>query len=175
MLERDSDRARTAARAYMKRYLKIPACLKNLRSLGFDEADFAAGGSNRPVDAIVAWGDEAALRDRIEAHYEAGATHVCVLPLSVSGSLLPDLRALEALAPRQVLSGAPPSRPVRGGRAPFTPFDSAGLLRDRPPTAILGQWQSFSSGAAGLRALSGAGKLSRSTTIASSPIFTTIC
>jgi probable F420-dependent oxidoreductase len=100
MLERDADKARVAARTYMKLYLKIPAYLKNLRTLGFDHADFAEGGSNRLVDAIVAWGDEAALHDRIEAHYEAGATHVCVLPLSSDGGLVPDMRVLEALAPR---------------------------------------------------------------------------
>ena len=99
MLERDPARARAAARTYMKLYLKIPAYLKNLRTLGFDDSDFGNGGSNRLVDAIVAWGDEAALRDRIEAHYEAGATHVCVLPLSPEGGMLPDMRALEALAP----------------------------------------------------------------------------
>ena len=99
MLEENPGQARAAARAYMKLYLKIPAYLKNLRTLGFDDADFAGGGSNRLVDAIVAWGDEAVLRDRIEAHYEAGATHVCVLALSPAGGLMPDLRALEALAP----------------------------------------------------------------------------
>ena len=100
MLERNPTQARAAARAYMKLYLKIPAYLKNLRTLGFDDSDFAAGGTNRLVDAIVAWGDEAAVRDRLEAHYEAGASHVCILPLSPAGGLTPDLRALETLAPR---------------------------------------------------------------------------
>jgi probable F420-dependent oxidoreductase len=99
MLERDPARARAAARTYMKLYLKIPAYLKNLRTLGFDDTDFATGGSNRLVDAIVAWGDEAVLRDRIEAHYEAGASHLCVLPLSSDGGLAPDLRVLDVLAP----------------------------------------------------------------------------
>jgi probable F420-dependent oxidoreductase len=99
MLERDAPRARAAARSYMKLYLRIPAYLKNLRTLGFDDTDFAAGGSNRLTDAIVAWGSEARLRDRIESHYEAGATHVCVLALSPEGGLLPDARALKALAP----------------------------------------------------------------------------
>jgi probable F420-dependent oxidoreductase len=99
LLESNPAKARAAARSYMKIYLRIPAYLKNLRTLGFDESDLAHGGSNRLVDAIVAWGDEAALRDRIEAHHEAGATHVCVLPLSADGGLVPDLRVLEALAP----------------------------------------------------------------------------
>jgi hypothetical protein len=100
MLERDAARARTAARSYMKLYLRIPAYLKNLRTLGFDGTDFSAGASNRLADTIVAWGSEARLRDRIESHYEAGATHVCVLALSPEGGLLPDPHALEALAPK---------------------------------------------------------------------------
>ena len=99
MLERNPEKARAAARSYMKVYLKIPAYLKNLRTLGFDDKDFCGSGSNRLVDAIVAWGDEAALHDRIEAHYEAGATHVCVLPLSSEGGMDPEMRALAALAP----------------------------------------------------------------------------
>lgn len=99
MLESNPAKARAAARSYMKVYLRIPAYLKNLRTLGFDDTDLAHGGSNRLVDAIVAWGDEVALRDRIEAHYEAGATHVCVLPLNADGGLLPDPLVLEALAP----------------------------------------------------------------------------
>jgi probable F420-dependent oxidoreductase len=99
MLERDSVKARAAARKYMKLYLRIPAYLKNLRALGFDDHDFANGASNRLVDAIVAWGDETVLRDRIEAHYRAGATHVCVLPLSSAGGLNPDSRVVEMLAP----------------------------------------------------------------------------
>jgi len=100
MFERDPTRARAAARSYMKLYLKIPAYLKNLRTLGFDDTDFADGASNRLVDAIVVWGNETVIRDRIEAHYEAGASHVCILPLSADGGLAPDMRAVEALAPR---------------------------------------------------------------------------
>jgi probable F420-dependent oxidoreductase len=40
MLERDAARARTAARSDMKLYLRIPAYLKNLRTLRFDDTDF---------------------------------------------------------------------------------------------------------------------------------------
>ena len=52
------------------------------------------------MDAIVAWGSVDALRARIAAHYAAGATHVCVLPLRSGGDRAPDERAIEALAPR---------------------------------------------------------------------------
>jgi probable F420-dependent oxidoreductase len=100
MLETDPSKARMAAREYMRFYLTLPPYRKNLASLGFNEADMANGGSDRLVDAIVAWGDEHKLRTRIEAHYRAGATHVCILPLSVSGGMAPDLRTVQALAPR---------------------------------------------------------------------------
>jgi probable F420-dependent oxidoreductase len=106
MLETDPAQARAAAREYMKLYLTLPPYQRSLRSLGFGAADLADGGSDRLVDAIVAWGDEDKLRARIDAHYKAGATHVCILALSASsspsprGSMVPDLRALQALAPR---------------------------------------------------------------------------
>ena len=100
LLEPDPDRARATAREYMKFYLAIPHYPKMLAPLGFGDADFANGGSDRLVDAVVAWGTAEALRVRIAAHYTAGATHVCVLPLRPDGDRAPDERALEALAPR---------------------------------------------------------------------------
>ena len=76
--------------------------------MGFDDSDFAGGGSDRIVDAMVAWGDEQAIRDRVAAQYKAGATHVCITPVGLAGawrgksedSTTPVERALEALAPR---------------------------------------------------------------------------
>ena len=84
----------------MKFYLTLPAYQKNLGALGFNQTDLANGGSDRLVDAIVAWGDETKLRARVEAHYRAGAQHVCILPLNVGGGLVPDPRTLQALAPK---------------------------------------------------------------------------
>jgi len=61
----------------------------------------AGGGSDRLVDAMVAWGDEQAIRDRVAAQYKAGATHVCVTPVRSDGNARePHTRTLEALAPR---------------------------------------------------------------------------
>jgi probable F420-dependent oxidoreductase len=99
ILDTDAARARSTARNYMKDYLKIPAYVKNLHRLGFNDRDLADGGSDRLVDAIVAWGDERKLRERIDAHYQAGATHVCVLALNPAGGMSPDRQALEALSP----------------------------------------------------------------------------
>ncbi len=101
ILESDPARAREAARKYMSFYLRLPGSsyAKNLRTFGFGDADFAGDFSDRLVDAVVAWGGVDELRARVEAHRKAGASHVCVLPLRPDGMLVPDQRALEALAP----------------------------------------------------------------------------
>ncbi len=100
ILETDASKARTAARNYMKTYVpRLPNYTNNLKALGWQDADFAQGCSDRLVDAIVAWGTEDKIRDRIEAHLKAGATHVCILPLRTDSESLPDPRAMEALAP----------------------------------------------------------------------------
>lgn len=99
-LETDPAKARAAARKYMSFYLQLRTYSKHLAPMGFGPDDIANGGSDRLADAIVAWGGEDQIRERIAAHYRAGATHVCMLPINPDGSMLPDERTLEALAPR---------------------------------------------------------------------------
>ncbi len=100
ILETDSARARAAAREYIKTYVpRLPNYTNNLKALGWTDAEFADGCSDRLVDAIVAWGSEQKIRDRIDAHLKAGATHVCILPLRADRTPLPDHRAVEAFAP----------------------------------------------------------------------------
>ena len=100
LLESDPTKARKIARANTTTYLRLPNYQNNLRQFGYDDADFADGGSDRLVDAIVAWGDEKAIADRIRAHHDAGADHVCIQPFRPDGQPGPDLTILEALAPR---------------------------------------------------------------------------
>ena len=45
------------------------------------DADFTDGGSDRLIDMLVAWGDETALKDRLSAYENAGASSVTVLPI----------------------------------------------------------------------------------------------
>ena len=99
LLETDPTKARAVARANMQVYVGLPNYQNNLRQFGYDDADFADGGSDRLVDAIVAWGDEKAIADRVKAHHDAGADHVCIQPFRADGQPGPDLTILEAMAP----------------------------------------------------------------------------
>jgi probable F420-dependent oxidoreductase len=101
ILEPDPAKARAAERQHMSFYVThLPNYRNNLKALGWQDRDFEDGCSDRLVDAIVAWGSEEKLRERIDAHLKAGATHVCIQSLRVDGKPLPDLRTLAALAPK---------------------------------------------------------------------------
>jgi probable F420-dependent oxidoreductase len=78
VLSTDADEARRIGRAGMKVYLRLPNYWNNLVRLGFTDADREGGGSDRLVDAIVAWGTEDQIAERVAAHHAAGADHVCV-------------------------------------------------------------------------------------------------
>ncbi len=100
VLDTDADRARDLARAAGAVNITLPNYQKNWLRLGFDEKDFADGGSDRLIDATVAHGDENAVREHLGRHLEAGATQVCIHPVSAGpmGSG-PDWKTLEVLAP----------------------------------------------------------------------------
>lgn len=78
VLEPDPVRARELARVTVGHYMALPNYTNNLLRLGFVEADFAGGGSDRLVDALVAWGGEDAILARVREHRQAGADHVCL-------------------------------------------------------------------------------------------------
>ena len=100
LLETDAAKARAAARAALAPYLQLENYANNWRRLGFTEDDLAGGGSNRLVDANVAWGDEAAIRGRIKLFWDAGADHVCIQSIHPSGSrTILDERIFDLLAP----------------------------------------------------------------------------
>ena len=105
MLETDPGRARERARAAMAGPLNMPNYRNNLMRCGFEEAALDNGGSDDVVDAVVAWGDEGALVDRVRQHHEAGATHVCIQPLDPVDKARPRLGTLETLAPLLGLPG----------------------------------------------------------------------
>ncbi|GAA1817247.1 LLM class F420-dependent oxidoreductase [Planosporangium flavigriseum] len=93
----DASQARAVAREHTQFYLRLPNYVNNLKQLGFTDADLEGAGSDRLVDAIVAWGDVDTIAARVREHLDAGADHVLLQPLG------PDIDAalpqLEALAP----------------------------------------------------------------------------
>jgi probable F420-dependent oxidoreductase len=89
ILETDPDTARTIAREFLSRYIVAPNYTNNWRRLGFGDDDLADGGSDRLVDALIAWGDETALAARVQAHRDAGASHVCVQVLTDQSPAFP--------------------------------------------------------------------------------------
>ncbi|MFI6547420.1 LLM class F420-dependent oxidoreductase [Streptomyces prunicolor] len=78
ILEADPKRARAVARETLAMYLVLPNYTNNFLRNGFTEADLADGGSDRLVDAVFAWGDEASVRTRIDDFLAAGADHVAL-------------------------------------------------------------------------------------------------
>jgi probable F420-dependent oxidoreductase len=82
LLEARPEAARAAARQALGIYLALPNYVNNWKRLGFTDDDLADGGNERFLDALVAWGDEAAIRTRVQAHLDAGADHVCVQVLN---------------------------------------------------------------------------------------------
>jgi probable F420-dependent oxidoreductase len=97
ILETDGSQARALARQFLEIYMGLPNYVNNWRRLGFSDPDFAGGGSDRLIDTVVAWGDEKAIRKRIDEHWQAGADHVCVQAIGAGGRV--DERLLSALAP----------------------------------------------------------------------------
>jgi probable F420-dependent oxidoreductase len=90
VLDSDLSRARDTARKGMAIYLRAPNYVNNLVRLGFGEDDFADGGSDRLVDAIVACGSVDTTAERVRAHFDAGASHVCVQVLQDDFTAVPD-------------------------------------------------------------------------------------
>ena len=76
--ETDPDRARALAREFLELYLPLPNYTNNFLRHGYTEDDLFDGGSDRLVDALFAWGDDAAIRAKIDAFFEAGADHVAL-------------------------------------------------------------------------------------------------
>jgi probable F420-dependent oxidoreductase len=99
LLETTASAARSAARQALAPYLQLDNYVSNWRRLGFSDDEMAGGGSDRFIDANVAWGTEAAIRKRLQEHWDAGADHVCIQSINPDGSRRPDERVLALLAP----------------------------------------------------------------------------
>ena len=90
VLDADPAAARAVARQGIALYLGLVNYTNHLRRLGYTDADFADGGSDRLVDGLVGHGDAAAVAARITEHLDAGADHVAIQLLTVPGEDLLD-------------------------------------------------------------------------------------
>jgi probable F420-dependent oxidoreductase len=82
VVESNPERARAIAREAAERYLNAPNYTNNLLRLGFAHDEFQRDGSDRLVDAIVAWGEPEVIMQRVREHHQAGADHVCIQVLT---------------------------------------------------------------------------------------------
>lgn len=89
VLETDPAEARAIARQHLSIYLGLPNYANNWRRLGLGDDDIADGGSDRLVDALVAWGTADTVRSRVQAHLDAGADHVAIQVLTADQGALP--------------------------------------------------------------------------------------
>ncbi|MFO1159222.1 MAG: TIGR03620 family F420-dependent LLM class oxidoreductase [Reyranellaceae bacterium] len=97
-LETDPAKARALGRKELARYMLLPNYCNNWLRDGFTEADLADGGSDRFIDSMVLWGDAMTIRKGLRAHFEAGATHVCLQPVHADGDFAARDRMLKELA-----------------------------------------------------------------------------
>jgi probable F420-dependent oxidoreductase len=97
VLDAEPTTARSAARHYLLPYLRTPNYQAAWAEQGFEPEDWERPGSDRLVDAMVAWGDVATLRSRLGELQAAGADHVAIIPVDERGDTV-GLPVLEALA-----------------------------------------------------------------------------
>jgi probable F420-dependent oxidoreductase len=113
VLSADEGEARDVARRYLQTYLGFPNYTRNLLRLGFGEEDLGDGGSDKLVDALVAWGNVEAIAARVAAHREAGADHVCLQVLDADATAVPTAQWQELAA-----ALVTPRKPRRRRKAP---------------------------------------------------------
>jgi probable F420-dependent oxidoreductase len=83
-----ADEARRIGTDWLRACLALPNYANNLLRSGFCEDDLAQV-SERLLNAIIAWGDEAAVMRRVAEHRAAGADHVCVQVLTADPTEFP--------------------------------------------------------------------------------------
>ncbi|WNF01067.1 TIGR03620 family F420-dependent LLM class oxidoreductase [Streptomyces luomodiensis] len=101
VVDPDPGRARAIARAHVATRLALRNYVNHVRALGFGDDDLVGSGSDRLVDALVAWGDPETVAARVREHLDAGADHVAIHPLTAAPAqgLAPVLDQLRALTP----------------------------------------------------------------------------
>ncbi len=85
VVDTDPERARAVARGYAKLYLGLTNYTRRLLDVGFTEGDLAEGGSDRLIEAVIPHGSADQIAEAVQAHFDVGASHVCLQPLGEQG------------------------------------------------------------------------------------------
>ncbi len=94
VLTTDAEKARAVGRKGLDIYLNLQNYLNSWKRLGFTDADVARPGSDRLVDAVVAYGTPEQIAARLQEHLDAGADHVPVQVLTSADKLVGALAEL---------------------------------------------------------------------------------
>ncbi|WP_433337478.1 TIGR03620 family F420-dependent LLM class oxidoreductase [Spirillospora sp. CA-294931] len=103
VLDPDPGAARDLATAHVAKYLALGgAHVKDMMRFGYTEDELSGAPADRVVDALVAGGGPTALdaiAERVRAHFDAGADHVCLQVLTADRATAPisEWRELAAL------------------------------------------------------------------------------
>ncbi|MGC4806143.1 TIGR03620 family F420-dependent LLM class oxidoreductase [Micromonospora sp. DT233] len=98
VLDEDASTARATARQYASGYLALPNYANNLRRFGWTDEDFAGGGSDRLIDALIPWGPVEKVAAGLEQHYQAGADEIAIQVLNGGDATAFPADAFRALA-----------------------------------------------------------------------------
>ena len=94
VLTTDAEKARATGRKALEIYLNLANYLNSWKRLGFTDEDVAKPGSDRLVDAVVAYGTPTRSRRGSRSTSTAGADHVPVQVLTGPDKLVPALAEL---------------------------------------------------------------------------------
>ena len=94
VLTDDAEAARKIGRETVDFYLGLSNYVNNWKRLGFTDEDLNRPGSDRFIDAVVAYGSPDEIAARLSEHHAAGADHVAIQVLGGSDELLSTLAEL---------------------------------------------------------------------------------
>jgi probable F420-dependent oxidoreductase len=94
VLTTDPEEARTVGRKALDMYFNLANYRNSWKRLGFSDDEVTRPGSDRLVDAVVAYGTPAAIAARLTEHLDVGADHVPVQILTKDENLVAALAEL---------------------------------------------------------------------------------
>ena len=92
--EKGAEQAREIGRKAVDFYLDLSNYVNNWKRLGFTDEDLLRPGSDRFIDAVIAYGSPEQIAARLNEHHDAGADHVAIQVLGGSNELLSTLEEL---------------------------------------------------------------------------------